>query len=227
MYNSNNGAAKKFLPHAFENRLKLTTGLPKVLLSRDAYEDMFILVDELSKEIGWIGSVKRVGRDFLIEEIFLLDQESHSSTCEITTDGLAEWAAEVLSSREDGMEVINSVRFWGHSHVHMGTSPSGQDDSQMEVFSESCDDFFIRGILNKAGRMEFTIYLYEIGVEIHDVQWELWEPADESRRARWQELLAEKVREKLVAPIVAYGGNWKNRQGENEEDEYPVQENWV
>lgn len=196
---------KKFLPHAFENRVSLTRGLPRVLLTRDAYEDMFCLVVECGKEVGWVGTVERVGRDYLIKEIFLLDQESHATTCEITADGLAEWASNVLSQRPDGMEVVNSIRFWGHSHVNMGTSPSGQDEQQMRIFSESCDDFFIRGILNKAGRMEFTLYIFSIGIEIRDVEWQLHEPASDARRLKWTAEIRTKVREKIY-PVQDFSG---------------------
>lgn len=199
------GGAKKFLPHEFSSRVELVAGLPRILVSREAYEDMFVLVDECPEEVGWLGTVSRVGNDFLIGEVFLFDQEVHGTTCELTPGGLAEFVGELLSSRPDGMEVANSIRFWGHSHHTMGTSPSGQDESQLRELAASCGDFFVRGILNKAGRIEFTIVLASIGVVIRDAGWELWEPqADEARRARWQQEIAAKVREK-VAPVIFDG----------------------
>jgi hypothetical protein len=56
------------------------------------------------------------------------------------------------------------------SHVRMGTSPSGQDDTQMEDFSKDVD-WFIRGIFNKDGRAEFSIWFYKQGIAYNDVQW--------------------------------------------------------
>jgi hypothetical protein len=201
------GGAKKFLPHEFKNTVEFVAGTPRVFLTRDAYEDMFILVDECcSKEVGWVGTVDRVGRDYLIREVFLVAQEVHATTCEITPDGLAEFAAEILPLR--GIEVANAIRFWGHSHVNMGTSPSGQDDAQLRELAASCGDFFVRGILNKSGRMEFAIVLHDLGVVVRDVTWELWEPADEQRRARWQAEIAAKVREIKPVPLAAgFGGS--------------------
>lgn len=191
-------SAKKFMPHQFGHRVELTAGLPRVLLTRDVYEDMFVLVDECQQEVGWLGVVERIGRDFLIKEVFLFDQEVHGTTCEITPNGLADFATEILSNRPDGMEVVNSLRFWGHSHVNMGTSPSGQDESQLLELAEQGEaDYFIRAILNKDGRIEFTILLKNIGVMIRDAVWELYEPADEQRRARWQSEIQTKVREKV------------------------------
>ena len=52
----------------------------------------------------------------------------------------------------------------GHSHVNMSTSPSGQDDKQMEVFADSNDDFFIRIITNKQGNLRLDIYDFESGI---------------------------------------------------------------
>ena len=174
--------ARAFFQHAFASRVELVKDMPRVLISRAAYNAMWHYVDIASQEIGWLGTCCRQGNDFLIEEVFLFKQEvSHVST-EITADGLAEMAQELISSRPDGVEVCNSLRFWGHSHVNMGTSPSGQDDSQMDVFQESRHSFFVRAILNKQGRMEFTIYLYESGVKIVDAEWQIHEPADQNLR---------------------------------------------
>lgn len=207
---SGHGAAKKFMPHEFANKVEILHDLPKVLLTRQAYEDMYCLVEIVQKEVGWLGSVQKIGNNFLIKEVFLFDQESHATTCEITPDGLAEFASEILATRADGMEVANSLRFWGHSHVNMATSPSGQDENQMFELANSCGDYFIRGILNKAGRMEFSLVLVEVGVIIRDVEWELYEPAENSRLLKWQREVDQKVREKVYqAPIQNhnyYGG---------------------
>lgn len=201
------GAAKKFVPHEFVPKVELVEGLPRVLVSREAYEDMFLLVEESHQEVGWLGTVRRMGRDFLIEEVFLFDQEVTAATCEITPDGLASMAQELIESRPDGMDVVNRLCFWGHSHVNMGTSPSGQDETQLRELASNAGEFFIRGILNKGGRMEFTVALISLGIVVRDAGWELYEPADEIRRARWQREIAAKVREKKIAlPAVAAFG---------------------
>lgn len=201
------GAAKKFVPHAFAPKVELVAGLPRVLVSREAYEDMYCLVDECRHEVGWLGAVRRLGQDFLIEQVFLFDQEAHATTCEITPDGLAAVAQELISSRPDGMDICNRLCFWGHSHAQMGTSPSGQDESQFRELASAGHEFFIRGILNKDGRMEFTIWLVALGLVIRDAAWELYEPADEARRARWQQEIAAKVREKKIEiPVLTGAG---------------------
>jgi hypothetical protein len=146
-----------------------------------------------------------------------------ATTCEILADGLAEFATELLS-RPDGMEIVNRLCFWGHSHVNMGTSPSGQDESQMETFKESGHPFFIRGILNKAGRMEFTIFLYESGVKIVDPEWAIYEPVDASIRAGIEAEFKAKVSERV--DVVPYYGMSAHRWPAGDKEEYfPTPEN--
>ncbi len=210
------GAAKKFIPHEFSPKVELVEGIPHVLVSREAYEDMFEIVSQSDKEVGWLGTVRKLGRDFLVEEIFLFEQEVHATTCEITPEGLAKVAQELIYSRPDGMDVCNRLCFWGHSHVNMGTSPSGQDEVQLKELASNAEEVFIRAILNKAGRIEITLALVSLGVVIKDAEWELHDPADdEARRSRWQKEISAKVRE--VKPFQATpfpGFHRSNQAGE-------------
>lgn len=190
------GTAQPFIQHAFQKTVALLSGLPRVLITRAAYQKMLAIVDIADKEVGWLGTTRKVGSDFLIEEIFLFKQEVSSVTTEISPEGLAEVAQELLTTRPDGMEVCNNLRFWGHSHVRMGTSPSGQDESQMATFRESGHPWFIRGIFNKEGRAEFTIFLYDAGVKVVDAEWAISEPVDDSVRAEIEAEFSAKVSEK-------------------------------
>lgn len=198
----NNPPARRFAPHEFAQEVLLFGGPPRVLLSRQAYDDMFCLVDIVADEVGWLGTVERVGRDFLIKEIFLPKQEAHVATCELTPEGLSELATELISTRPDGVEVANSLRFWGHSHHLMETNPSGQDVDQFYELAHDCGDFFIRGILNKRGRMEFCIYLVPQGILIKDAEWSLEEEVDDALRRRWEVEVKAKVSDLYEEPEI-------------------------
>jgi len=197
--------ADPFVPHGFGQKVELLGALPRVLVTRAAYSRMWHFVDIADKEVGWLGTAERLpSGDFLIGEVFLLKQEVHATTTEISEDGIAELASELMSSRADGLDVVNKIRFWGHSHVRMGTSPSGQDESQMSLFRENQCDWFIRGILNKAGRMEFTIFMWDVGIKIVDAQWALYEPVDERTRSEIEAEFVAKVSEKTF-PLAEFG----------------------
>ena len=140
-------AAKRFMPHHFQPKIEIIgSPMPRITISKRAFEDMLILVDEADKEISWLGTVRRVGNMFCIEDIFLAKQKVSGSSTEISTDGISELSMDILQSRTDGVDIINNIRFWGHSHVCMPTLPSCQDDIQMKLFTDNGCEWFIRGI---------------------------------------------------------------------------------
>ena len=133
-------------------------GLLDVILNRE---------DEFSREeIGWLGRVHRTGSDFVCDELYIPEQEVHGTTTEITPEGLDKLANELMESGNS--EDINNLKLWGHSHVNMGVSPSGQDDSQLRDFMGD-SDFFIRMIMNKRGKYKVDIYLNDVDLVYENV----------------------------------------------------------
>lgn len=184
--NSDPQPARLFMPHTFANQVEfIGGGSPMVYMTRDAFSRMWHIVDIADDEVGWLGTVRQTQYgNFLIEEVFLLEQEVSAAQTEISGDGIAKFVQELIETREDGVEVANTIRFWGHSHVRMSTSPSGQDDAQMRHFEQNDCPWFVRGILNKQGRMQFDIFLWDAGVKITDAPWAIFDEfVDQSRRA--------------------------------------------
>ena len=136
---------------------------PIVLININALNKMKEYIRQSNKEIGWLGTVVKENEMYNILDVYLFKQEVHETTTEITTDGLNEFAMEILS-QEDGMEIWNNMKMWGHSHVNMSTSPSVQDDNQMDLFTQNANDFFIRIIANKKDEFRIDIWDYEKGV---------------------------------------------------------------
>lgn len=154
---------------------------PRIVISQKALSKMHVYVDECSDEIGWLGTadlhVFDGERVVVIDDTFLPQQEVHSTTTELTPEGLSEIAMELLA-QPDGDKVWNRMRMWGHSHVNMGTSPSGQDDKQMKEFSTIGHEWFVRLIANKKGDIRVDFYDYQAGITILDLNWETLEQED-------------------------------------------------
>jgi len=189
-------SAQPFIQHVFGGRVEFLNGskVPTVFMTREAYSRMYHYVDLALEEVSWLGTVRIMScGNYLIEEVFLLEQTVSSAQTELSTDGQAILVQHLINTRSDGVEIANRLLFWGHSHVHMGTGPSGQDDQQVEQFRENGCPWFIRGIVNKKGRMEFTIFLYQAGLKIVDAPWAIYEPVDESIRAGIEAEFEEKV----------------------------------
>lgn len=144
---------------------------PNVLINSDALTKMFIYTKECSDEIGWLGTVKDLGKNnYYINDVYLFAQEVHGATTEITPEGLSAFGEEILA-RPDGMDIWNDLKLWGHSHVNMAVFASGQDDKQMDEFATIGHEWFIRLICNKKGDMTIDFFDYAKGIAFLDVPW--------------------------------------------------------
>jgi hypothetical protein len=164
-----------FTPHDFDPRMvNIETNspieTPEIIIMPAALEKMWHYVNIADKEVGWLGTATRFGKNFLIEDVYLLRQRVHSTTTIITPEGMGEFAMELLENNPDADKIINNIRFWGHSHVYMDTSPSGQDEFQMECFRKMNGPFMIRGIFNKKGKISFTIFDWERKIKTLDAK---------------------------------------------------------
>lgn len=158
--------------------VKLIKGyMPELYIYNDAMNKMEEYIRQSDLEIGWLGCATKEDGNYYIEDVFLFKQEVHSTTTEITTEGLNEFAMEILQE-EDGMEKWNNMRVWGHSHVNMSTHPSSQDESQMDLFLENTNEFFIRIIANKKGDYNISIYDYEVGICYEKVPYKIYYDRD-------------------------------------------------
>lgn len=191
-----------FTPHNFEPSYEMT-GDPSIVVSKCAANKMYLIVDNCDEEVGWLGTADQIGPNtFKIDDIFLLRQNVHSTTTEIDPEAINEFYHETLG-KEGGQDLCNRIRFWGHSHVDMPTSPSSQDDNQMEEFRESNNPWFIRGILNKHGKIEFSLYLYELEMIVRDVPWHFEEPEiPDAIREQILKDIKEKVQSKETNSIM-------------------------
>jgi len=154
--------------------------MPLVIISKEALIKMQLYVEGCSNEIGWLGTaIKNNDNIFFIDDVFLFEQDVHSTTTEITPEGLTAFAEELLQ-QPNGIEIWNNIKLWGHSHVNMCTHPSVQDDKQMETFSEGGHPWFLRIIANKKGDITIDLYDYEHGIIYSNLPW--WEEVSDAER---------------------------------------------
>ena len=167
---------------------------PIVYVSEVALNKMFEYVNQCTFEIGWLGSVERFEDTFLVKDVYLITQESNAVTCELTTSGLEDFASELLLE-ENGVDLWNSIKLWGHSHVNMSVGGSGQDDKQMTEFSENA--WFLRVIANKKGEMEFVLYDFENNLLYENLPWEV-ELSPEVKQIHDNILLLQKQMSEII-----------------------------
>jgi len=145
--------------------------MPEIMINADAVDKMQLYVANSTDEVGWLGTAYKQGNVIKIVDMYLFDQEVHSTTTEITPEGLSTFGEAILAN-PNGMEIWNNLKVWGHSHVNMPTGPSGQDDNQMEFFATTGHDWFVRIIANKSGSLRVDLYDYEHGIIWSDLPWD-------------------------------------------------------
>lgn len=193
-----------FKVHMFSPKVEMLKRTPKVLITPEAFKRMSLYVELGSKEVGWLGTAERTaGGDFLITNTFLLDQEVTPTETELSVDGINALAMQLVEQGDAGMKALNELKFWGHSHVRMGTSPSGTDERTMERFGREGHPWYIRGIFNKRGRAEFTIYLFEEGLRINDAPWAVFDPVSGQTLTTRNRVVEMRARPTPKPPVAA------------------------
>lgn len=207
--------------------------LPTIIISKDALAKIQLYCELCNTEIGWLGTAFCEDKSVIyIADVFLFKQDVHSTTTEITPEGLSEFAEELLQ-HEDGLSIWNNIRLWGHSHVNMSTTPSTQDNEQMVTFAEGGHDWFVRMIANKKGDLSIDLYNYDQGIIYRNLNW--WEEQTQEELdvvAKINELQAyletlnttctdkykepinqeikDKVKEKYQHNAIDFNNNWIN-----------------
>lgn len=145
---------------------------PSILFTLKALKYIKAMVEEHNGEIGFLGLVEERDGSYIITEIFY---PKHclvtSTTCEIAPEGEVEIAQELID--QDRVDDIAKIRFWGHSHHTMGTTPSGQDDTQAIEKMNNNGAYFIRAIANKSNEMSVSFFDHERQLKFENVKWKI------------------------------------------------------
>lgn len=178
-----------------------------IFFENKAWGKMQALIRQCEKEIGFYGFVDRSddGLHFTISDILVCPQTVTGAT--VTTDDkeYIKWHEEMFDKY--GEDYLTKKRFYGHSHVNMGVTPSATDNQHHDDLLQTTKDFYIFGIFNKRGEAWFNIFdveynlLYEKDDIIceHDSEYEDWA----------SEQIAEKVKEHVFAPSIENRTGWK------------------
>lgn len=177
---------------------------PKIVFAHDVMNKMQELVEQSSIEVGWLCEVEKADKNnYYVSAIHIPTQKAHASTTEIETEGLLEITNELLAL-EDGMERINNIRLWGHSHVNMTPAPSGQDQQQMKLFVDNGCDYFFRLICNKQGIMKIDFFNYKDGLVYSDINYEIGYPKEIAALYEQIDALYDEIDKKEASYVGVY-----------------------
>lgn len=180
---------------------------------KQAFDKMRLYVDLCEDEIGWLGYVEKLKDEqgYVVTDVFLLDQEVHGTTTELSPDAIVKYYNEL---DDEGREnFLNKCKIWGHSHVNMSPSPSGQDDSQGLELSKDADDFYIRLITNKKGEYNITFYDKTIKAKVMTDEVILYNPEGVELRKQIQEEIKAKVKKKTYTSTPTTYSSYNKDRG--------------
>lgn len=196
--------------------LKMIAPPPQVRLvfSHLAMQKIRALTQACDIEIGALGIVKLVHVDnigrhvYKVFDIFVPDQDCTGTVTRITTKGLLnlltelheEWA-KILgddAGLDRAQEIKDHLFYWWHSHVNMGTGPSGQDEREFIEQASGHDSFFM-SIGNKLGDLHCNIKMKVKELPKDFAQWEI---RDVPWAKEWETMVAVKdeIHPLLVKP---------------------------
>lgn len=172
---------------------------PTVYITAEAYSKMRKLVDDISSEVGWYGTVTKVPMlesTYVIEDILVYPQIVTGATVEQDEDRMFEFEMELTN------EQVNMKRFHGHSHVNMGVTPSGVDEQFYKDLLTQVNDFFIVAITNKKRDLYVRFYDIENNILYTDVPLTII-VEDGSTLDIWYEVNKEQIKTKVTESKTA------------------------
>jgi len=97
-----------------------------VILTDNAFEQLFGWAYSTPREISCLGSVSRDGNRFIIEKFYLLKQSGTSASTELDELAIASFLEQLIA--EGRKEEASRIKCWAHSHPNMEAFWSKTDD---------------------------------------------------------------------------------------------------
>jgi hypothetical protein len=153
---------------------RMTISLPEdlaIVLSLKAFQQLFGWAYATSREISCLGSIRRDGNEFVVEEFFLLQQGGSYASTEIDEKALGDFMEKLLA--EGKMDQMSRIKCWAHSHPGMGVFWSGTDENTCKLLVNEylvsvviSDGFTVLGRIDVAGPVPISLdhvpVLYEL-----------------------------------------------------------------
>ena len=194
--------------------VSLLGAIPRVFETPLAYQKRQLYLKLAPMEVAWFGFVRPLGQDFLIEDIFIFEQFVSAESTKGVAEAMQRMAESFLAEGPAGLKKLEMLRFWGHSHVDFEVEPSPRDESMTaQIVGQKKLPWFIRGIFNKQGAANYTVFLRDRGILIQEAHWGIHLPASAAQTAAAEQEFKDRVQE--LAPLktrsweeIPLGGEW-------------------
>lgn len=129
------------------------TNIPNTILwiPPGVLEELMFYTHSVDAEVGGLGYLQfdKKENDIFVRELYLLDQEVHSSECTLSAEGIAKLYEKLFAEKKGDM--IEDINFWWHSHKDMGSFFSGTDDTTMREWPGK---YLVALVINRKGELK-------------------------------------------------------------------------
>lgn len=192
------------------NSEKLSVSIAKdlaVVLTKDAFEQLFGWAYSTCQEISCLGSVRRSGNRFFVDKFYLLKQSGCSAGTELDQDAIAEFLEQLMT--EGKTEEARSIKCWAHSHPNMDVFWSKMDDDTCRLL---VNDYLIGIVVSNNFAVRCRI---DIGTPIPIVLDNVLVLYEIPKEGLAMEIYAEQVKNMVSEKAFAFDKKDEKREGQN------------
>ena len=175
-----------------------------VVLTKNAFEQLFGWAYSTSREISCLGSVLHEGNRFIIEQFYLLKQSGSSTGTELDQTGMAELMERLIA--EGKREETGRIKCWAHSHPNMDVFWSKIDDDTCRLL---VNDYLISIVVSNNFTIRCRIDIATpIPVVLDNVPVIYQMPKDNLAMDKYAEEVRSTVTEKVFSFSKAVNGQY-------------------
>jgi len=176
-----------------------TSSFPTVFITPSAKQKLDLYIELAEGEISGLGTVTRLGNDFLITEVHLLEQECTGASTDLSAEDVSRF---LLESVRTGLDP-SQLKLWWHSHAGMGTFWSGTDDATAGRFSNG---WMLSLVGNKRGEYLVRLDLFEpIRLTLDGLEFSVRFEPDAGLRSAIEAEVEAKVKRPAPPPAILAG----------------------
>lgn len=184
-----------------------------IYFTLEAMAKLKACVDLADGEVSGLGKVEQLGKDFLVSEVVLIEQESSWGSTVLDDEALAGFLKELISKGDDP----SLWRLWWHSHGWNKPFYSKEDEKTCKRFD---NEWMLSIVTSKRGECIGRIDVYRPIHLCQELPVRVYLHLPEEELAKLKKELREKVR-KPARRWWDWSGRYPyDKKGEGEDHEY-------
>lgn len=129
---------------------------PRILFTPMAWGKLWLYVDTAPGEIGGLGFVDRLGDDFLVDDVFILEQDASAAHVDIDDEVMSRFLTEMVQAGRESD--LARITMWWHSHGNVGAFFSSTDTNTISKWKAT--NYLLSVVVNKDRRYSARIDIF-------------------------------------------------------------------